>query len=182
MQERAHWWVLILTKRNVDRILQNSKGERKMERYITLIIILALLLSITGCVFQTRQDKVLASLGRYDSEQLWTHGGFQDYTDFGKYSYSSINIDQNSYFKKVSSPDIEIIHAFIDDFEKYIDAFRNNDPNDELALNYTFDCSSIDTGDYFYIYEGENYPKFGCYDVWIFDCQTKILYYFHNNI
>ena len=153
-----------------------------MKRLLLLALMTILVLTTTSCGIQTRQDKVLNSLGKYDSKQVWTHGEFQDYTDFGRYSYSSVSIDQNSYFQKVSTTDTETICAFIDNFEDWIDTLRNNDPHDKLVSNYTFDRSIIDTEDCFYIYEGENYPQFGCYDVWFFDSQTKILYYFHNNI
>ena len=153
-----------------------------MKRLFALVLSTIFALMITACGLQTREDKVLDSLGKYESKQVWTHGKFQDYTDFGKYSYPSISIDQNAYFQIVSAADIETIYDFIDDFERWIDAFRNNDPNDELVLNYSFDRSIVDTQDYFYIYEDENYRKYGCYDVWIFDTQTKMLYFFHNNI
>lgn len=153
-----------------------------MKRLALSILMIILTLTTTSCGIQTRQDEVLSSLGKYDSKQVWTHGEFQDYTDFGKYSYSSVSIDRNIYFQKVSTTDTQTICAFINNFEDWIDTFRNNDPNDELVSNYSFDRSIIDTEDYFYIYEGENYPQFGCYDVWFFDSQTKILYYFHNNI
>ena len=153
-----------------------------MKRLLRMVLVITLVFSATSCGIQTRQDKVLSSLGKYDSKQVWTHGEFQDYTDFGKYFYVSVSIDQNNYFQKVTSTDTETICSFIDDFEDWIDTFRNNDPKDELVLNYSFDRSIIDTEDFFYIYEGENYPQFGCYDVWLFDSQTKILYYFHNNI
>ena len=153
-----------------------------MKRLLLMVSIIALVFGATSCGIQTRQDKVLSSLGKYDSKQVWTHGEFQDYTDFGKYFYISVSIDQNNYFQKVTSTDTETICSFIDNFEDWIDTFRNNDPKDELVLNYSFDRSIIDTEDFFYIYEGENYPQFGCYDVWFFDSQTKILYYFHNNI
>jgi hypothetical protein len=125
---------------------------------------------------------VLNSLGRYESKQLWTHGEFQDYTDFGLYSYSSAKLNDNQYFKLVSETDIELLYAFVDNFEQWIETFRSNDPDDELVANYAFDRSLIDTEDYFYIYEGENYSKFGCYDMWIFNAQTYTLYYFHHNI
>lgn len=153
-----------------------------MKRLFLLALSIIFILMTTACGIQSRQDEVLYSLGRYESKQVWTHGEFQDYSDFGKYSYSSISIDQNPYFQIVLAADVDTIYTYIDNFEGWIDAYRNNDPNDELVINYSFDRSIIDTEDYFYIYEGENYPKYGCYDVWVFDVQTKVLYYFHNNI
>ena len=153
-----------------------------MRRLLLLAFAIILGLMTTSCSIQTRQEKVLNSLGKYDSKQIWTHGEFQDYTDFGKYSYASVSIDQNDYLKKVSTTDIETIYVFLDDFEDWIDTFRSNDPGGELVTNYTFDRSIVDTEDYFYIYEGEDDPRYGCYDVWFFDSQSNILYYFHNNI
>ena len=153
-----------------------------MKRLISNTLLIFVVCVIASCSILTRQGRVLNSLGKYDSKQFWTHGGFQDYTDFGKYSYSSVKIDRNKYFKKVSSNDVETIYAFIDNYEEWIDDIRSNDPDDELVSNYSFDRDCIDTEDYFYIYENEEYSKFGCYDVWIFDSQSMSLYYFYNNI
>lgn len=153
-----------------------------MKRFVCLFVAFLLLLSATGCTMETRQDKVVNSLGQYESKQVWTHGEFQDYTDFGLYSYSSAKIVDNPYFKAVSETDIALIYEFVDNFEKWIESFCKNNPSDELVVNYAFDRSVIDTGDYFYIYEKENYSRFSCYDIWIFDIQTNILYYFHHNI
>ena len=129
-----------------------------MKRLLLTALIITLVLGVTSCGIKTRQDEVLSSLGKYDSKQVWTRGEFQDYTEFGKYFYSSVSIDQNNYFQKVISTDTETICSFIDNFEDWIDTFRNSDPKDELVLNYSFDRSIIDTEDFFYIYEGENYP------------------------
>ena len=83
----------------------------------------------------------------------------------------------------VSEADIEIINSFVENFEGWINTFASNASTDELVVNYSFDRTFIDTNDYFYIYEDEeNYRKFGCYDLWLFDSQTNVLYYFHNNI
>lgn len=153
-----------------------------MKRLTVLILALLMLLSATACSVQTRQNKILTSVGEYKSKQLWSHGEFQDYTDFGIYAFSAVNVEDNAYFSAVAVDDVETICAFIDNFEKWIETFKNNDPDDDLVLNYSFDRSAIDIDDYFYIYERENYPKYGCYDLYFFDTQTNKLYYFHNNI
>ena len=153
-----------------------------MRRLIVLALVLLFFLSISACSSISRQDEVLASVGRYENKQFWTHGGFQDYTDFGVYTFSAVKLNDNEYFSTVAEDDIETIGAFVDNFENWVDAIKRNAPYDELVLNYSFDCSIIDTDDYFYIYEKENYPKYGCYDLWFFDTQTNNLYYFHNNI
>ena len=156
-----------------------------MKRLFFLIfVIISVPIAVFCLVFslvETRQEKVLDSLGSYETERIWSHG-YQDVTEFGMYSYASVKIDNHQYFTAISETDIETICTFIDDFEEWIDAIEHNDPNDELVLNYAFDRSMIDTNDYFYIYEAENIQKFHNYDVWFFDSQTKVLYYFHNNI
>ncbi len=164
------------------RILSNSKGEYEMKRIALLFLVCLIFLFSIACSVQTRQNEVLNSVGKYDSKQFWTHGGFQDYTDFGIYVFSSAGLDNNQYFSPVSVGDVEKIGSFVDNFEGWIKTFQKNNPNDELVLNYVFDRSIIDVEDYFYIYEGENYPQYGCYDLWLFDTQTNVLYYFHNNI
>ena len=52
----------------------------------------------------------------------------------------------------------------------------------DVEAGYDFDISEIEEGDYFYIETDEFYDEFGCYDVYYFDMETEILYYFHNNI
>lgn len=153
-----------------------------MKRSLQLIFIVLVLLLTSACSVYTRQDKALRSVGEYECMGFWTHGGFQDYTDFGIYVYSSASCNRNQYFTAVSEDDIEIIGLFVDNFDNWIDTFQNGNPADELVVNYAFDRSIMDTDDYFYIYEGEGYSKFGCYDLYLFDSQTNVLYYFHNNI
>ena len=157
-----------------------------MKRILVLMFTFLLLifsLPIVSSFFvETRQDTLLSSLGKYENRKFWSHGDFQDYTDFGIYTYKSINLSESEYFKTVSENDFATISSFIDNFENWVDSISKNSPNDELVLNYDFDRSIIDTTDFFYIYEDKNYAKFGCYDVWFFDSQTMTLYYFHNNI
>ena len=153
-----------------------------MKRLSLMFCLLTLLISMVACGFQTREDKVLASLGKYESEQFWTSGEFQDYTDFGVYTYDSVDIEKSKCFTKASESNIKILCAYVDDFERWISASSDQDSPDSLARNYTFDRSIMDTEDYFYKYEKDSHSKFECYDVWFFDSQTKTLYYFHNNI
>ena len=152
-----------------------------MKRVVSVVLVLALLLFLPSC---TRQNKVLRSVGACESEQFWTHGTFQDYTDFGVYTFSSdADLSRNRYFAAVTEEDVETIELFLSDFEMMVDSIKENDPADELAVNYTFDHGMIDTEDFFYIYDDDRYPmEFMCYDVWFFDTQTNTLYYFHDNI
>ncbi len=139
-------------------------------------------LLLTACGVETRQEQVLSSLGRWDSKSFYTSGGFQDYTDFAVYAYSAAELTDNPYFSPLTGEDMEALTAFLDDFEHWLEVIRGSHPGNEVVVNYAFDRSSLDTGDYFYLYEDEAYPKFGCYDLWFFDSQSGMLYYFHSNI
>ena len=153
-----------------------------MKRFFLLSIVAALLLTMSACGLESRQDQVLNSLGRLDSKEFYTSGGFQDYTDHGKYTYSDAAPESSPYFNPITPADREILWTFLDNFENWIDTIGYSDPTNEVVVQYAFDRSIVDDKDYFYIYEGENYPKFGCYDIWIFDTQANTLYYFHSNI
>ena len=147
-----------------------------------LIILIALTLMLSACTGPTRQDDVLFTLGHYEFHHFYTSGGFQDYTDFAMYTYAAVDLEDNPYFAPLDEGDLEIMSAFLDDFESWIDAIRRSDPQNEVVVNYAFDRSMMDAGDWFYIYEDPDYSKFGCYDIWFLDSQTNVLYYFHNNI
>ena len=150
-----------------------------------VLVCVVLLLSITSCaVFE---DKVIASLGEYDKEDFFTSGGFQDYTDYAKYYYTSIDMEGNKYFKKVTESDFTAINTHLDDFESWIENIRDGEPSNEVAVHYDFDRSIIDTEDYLYIDSEEHTWDDGStslvrYNVYLFDTQTQVLYYFHNNI
>lgn len=151
-----------------------------MKRTFILTLILVFVLSISACSFS--QDKVLNSLGEFSSKEVYTHGDFQDYTDYGKYSYKAVDFTDNTYFRNFTENDREQLANYIDDFEGWVTLFKENDPTDELAVNYDFDSSIISEEDYLYIYTDPDYPQFGNYRVYFFDTASSTLYYFHKNI
>ncbi len=153
-----------------------------MKRFLAFLLAAVLFFSVTGCGIESRAEQVRSSLGSCERIAFYTSGGFQDYTDFGMYTCFAANLENNPYFTPFTSSDREMLWAFLDDFEGWVDTIGHSDPRNEVVVHYAFDRSIVDTGDWFYIYEGENYPKFGCYDIWFLDSQTNILYYFHNNI
>lgn len=152
-----------------------------MKRFRLLSAILSVVL-LAACGVETRQDKVLSSLGQYEFHHFYTSGGFQDYTDFAVYAYPAAELEDNPYFAPLTGEDTETLTAFLDDFENWIEVIRDSDPGNEVAVHYAFDRAILGAGDWFYLYEDEAYPKFGCYDLWFFDSQSKMLYYFHSNI
>ena len=149
-----------------------------------LVLVLLLLLLFTSC--HTGNDKVAKSIGKYDKEEFYSCGGPQDYTDYAKYYYSSVNFENNQYFSRVTQNDIEAFNQYVTDFEDWLDA---HDQSDMVVKKYDLDRNIIDESDYIYIYDkmgepiGESeYEQFEHYDVYLFDTQSSILYYFHNNI
>ena len=155
------------------------------KQIVGVLVCVVFLLSITSCtVFE---DKAIASLGEYEKEEFFTSGGFQDYTDYAKYYYTSIDVESNKYFEKITEADLTAINTHLDDFEGWIETIRDSDPSNEVVVNYDFDRGIVDTEDYFYIDSEEHTWEDGStsltrYNIYIFDTQTQVLYYFHNNI
>ena len=157
-----------------------------MKKQIALVLVcVVLLLSISSCAVP--EDAVIASLGKYEKNEFFTSGGFQDYTDYAKYYFTSANIVENKYLNKVQETDFVIINTHLDDFEGWIEAIRNSEPSNEVVVNYDFDRGIIDTEDLFYIDSEEHtwsdgHTSLVRYNIYLFDSQTQVLYYFHNNI
>ena len=156
-----------------------------MKKLIVFCCLLVLILSLTACL--APEDPVIASLGEYDAYVFYSDGEFQDYTDYGKYEYSYAKIRSNDYFTKIQPADLQVIQKHLDDYEKWIMTIREGAPECELVVNYDFDRAIIDTEDYFYITSEKHTWSSGQtslvnYDLYFFDAQTLVLYYFHNNI
>lgn len=151
-----------------------------MKKLAAALFSLVLVVSLAGCSIP--KDDVLDSLGKYESKQFFTSGGFQDFTDYAKYCFDSVDFSDNSYFQIITESSRENLEAHIDDFEKWVQAVSDTDADNEVVVNYDFDRSVISDSDYIYIYDDPDYPEFGNYNVYYFDVETNILYYFHNNI
>ena len=163
-----------------------------MKKFFIIIsaVVLGFVLLLTSIFFgflYFQQESVIASLPDYESNEFYTNDGFQDYTDYAKYIYDNITIQDlksSEYFTITTADDVEEILSYIDDFEGWVEVCGG-----ELQENYDFDKSIVSEGDFFYIEtkEGEpigqrTYRKFENYDVYYFDVDAQILYYFHNNI
>ena len=157
-----------------------------MKKQIVVVLVCFLfLLSITSCAVP--EDKVIASLGEYEKKEFFTSGGFQDYTVYAKYYFNSANAKENQYLNKIQDADFAIINTHLDDFEGWIETIKNSKPSSEVVVNYDFDREIIDTEDYFYIDAEEHtwsdgHTSLVKYNIYLFDTQTQVLYYFHNNI
>ena len=155
-----------------------------MKKLVSLLLTLILLLGICAC---SDSDTVIASLPKYSKEVLYTDGGFQDFTDYGKYFYESVTaqeLEASEYFTAAAEEDVEEILSYIDDFENWVEA-----ADEKLRDGYDFDKAIVSEGDFFCIItkDGEPigdgaYGKFDDYTVYYFDLDAQILYYFHSNI
>lgn len=159
----------------------------KFIRNIMLCIcFFAVVISLSAC--KAPEDKVLMSLGEYKNNEYYTEGEFQDYTDYAKYYYDFVDFTENEYFNKIRESDLTKINELLADFELWIEIYRENDSSLEIVVNYDFDRSIIDSEDYIYI-DSEKFTTtwddgtttLANYDIYFYDTQTQILYYFHNN-
>jgi len=160
-----------------------------MKRTLLLTLICALLL--TGCALLPgySEDKLFAYMPEHETKEFYTNGTFQDYTDYGIYTYKPFDYEQafsGTRFSKAASADCIELLSYIDDFESWVAVA---DENNELYRHYNFDRSIISEGDYLHIYDKEGEPigksyyrKFANYSIYFFDSESYTMYYFHNNI
>ncbi len=155
-----------------------------IKKIIAVVCLFIFVLSLASCV--APEDKVVVSLGEYENRDFFTSGGFQDYTDYAKYYYSSTKVAGNKYLKKIQEADFNAINKYLDNFEEVLESLKGDEPSSEVVVNYDFNREIIDTEDYIYIESEErtwgDHTVLGRYNVYFLDTQTHILYYFHNNI
>lgn len=153
----------------------------------SLILLLVFFMIFYGFIlyFEYQEDRIPKSLGNYKSKQSWVSEPSQDINEFRTYTYSSAKPENSEYFSRLSQHDNAKLKGFITNFEGRIGFYESRDltsQDKKLLEHYNFDRSIIDGEDYFYIrLEYEDKPYWN-YDVWFFDSQTNILYYFHSNI
>lgn len=166
-----------------------------MKRFFSIvlstILFISLLLVGMVCVFSlvfVPSNPVLESLPDFTEKEVFSSDGFQDITVYAKYHYYAIAptvLEGNEYFQPVTDADLSELLSYLEDFEKWV-ALDSTFP----SKGYDFNKSTLNPGDFFYIqsrYAGTHpehgsEDKFWNYDVYYFDLDTGILYYFHNNI
>ena len=158
---------------------------RKAGKLVLLILVSLLCLTLVSCGYPG--DDVRYSIGNYTHCEWYSSGGFQDYTDYGKFYYDSVDFTKNRYFHKMETSDIAVLTEHLDDFEGWIALYRKDEPSMELVVQYDFDRSIIDCEDFLYI-ESELHTwhdgrtSLVNYNIHFFDTQSNTLYYFHSNI
>ena len=150
--------------------------------FVLVIVLCVTVLTLIGLViFLAPKDPVLGALPRWESKEYYTCGGFQDSTDYAKYTYriGKDQLEETGVLHPVKEDNIPDILAYVENFEKWVrtcDDFPKDD--------YDFDKSRIGVGDYFFILNqfGESGKAFWNYNLYYFDVDAGILYYFHNTI
>ena len=155
---------------------------KKVFALIMVVLIFGIVLS--SCVIPA--NEILGPLGKYKEHEIYSQGEFQDYTEYAKYYYDSVDFTDNKIFSKIQQADLDNLNEHLDDFESCIASYRENDETREIVVNYDFDRSLIDCEDYLYIdsekHTDNGYTVFVYYHIYFFDTQTNMLYYFYNNI
>ena len=147
-----------------------------------ILLILNIILTIVGIYFFKQNVFNEIPKGYTAKEEYFDKNGFQDYTDFAKYTYSNKEIiTNNKQYRKITEKNINEIKGYFEDFYKWMDA--------ENRLNeYKFDINIINEEDYVMIKTKEGkkvgnlqYGKYDNYSVYLFDSETLTLYYIHSN-
>ena len=131
------------------------------------------------------EDLIIASLPKYESSDCYYSEGFQDFTNYCKYYFPNNDeileaLKVNRYLKPVTGDDVEEIKSYFENFKSWVEFQEYKD-------KYDFRDECIDTEDYFYIDSEEHtwsdgHTSLVKYNIYLFDTQTQVLYYFHNNI
>lgn len=143
-----------------------------------ILIIITLILLLTGCngTMNTEIPK-----GYISKTEYYYKDSIQDHTDYAKYVYDKIIVENDNNYKLVQD-DIDNIKSYFNDFKSVMES-------EERLNEYDFDINSITENDYVRIITKEGTPigdstygKFDNYSVYLFDSETLTLYYIHNNI
>lgn len=146
------------------------------KRLVMLVTFFFLVVFMAGCF--SPADSVGIPKGYIEKEEYYDKDGFQDYTDYAKYIYSSkdIIVNDDKYFE-IKEEDISNIKGYFQNFSELMEA---NKRLDEKIINEG-DYARIETK------EGEKigdskYQKYDNYSIYFFDMETLTLYYIHYNI
>lgn len=162
---------------------------KKILSFVSILIVSVLCLG--GCFLPfsaddtISQSDVIESLGEYSDEEYYTNGGLRDYAAYAKYKYEEPQLENNPYLKPITEEALAEFMGYIENFEKWVVASGEGDPDNELFRCYDFNDSLITEDDYVFIEnrkstDDEVLGNFN-YNLYLFDMGTNTLYYFHNN-
>lgn len=147
---------------------------------LSLVAAMTIMILLMTVIFSS-EDSVLDSLPKYEKKEFYSSGGFQDFTDYAKYTYrvTESELAECESLRLVTEEDIPMILEYVESFESAIEVSQ-----DFPREAYDFDKSLILAGDYFYIYNHYDEPEkaFWFYKLYYFDLDAGICYYFRFNI
>ncbi|MBR5342456.1 MAG: hypothetical protein IK149_01015 [Oscillospiraceae bacterium] len=114
--------------------------------------------------------------GFVSKEEHFDKNGFQDFTDYCKYSYpDSLSFEQDPQYRMLTEGDLEEVRGYFDDFSKWM-------KTEHRLEEYDFDESCISEGDFAKIESEYGHGhKYYIYTVYFFDTDSCTLYYIHEN-
>ena len=174
-----------VTKR-VHKINENLKDPDipSKRSILSLLIKVVLIIAVIygfGYMFVSDDIKAVDSIGSYEECGYYTSGGFIDYADYAKYFYAEADFEENEYFVQMTADKKTELQKYVEDFELRVEAIRFSDPENELVTGYDFDASVISSDDFIYIRNYYEDNPMADYDIYFFDSESMILYYFNNN-
>ena len=147
-------------------------------KHPSIIIIIALVCFLGSC--STLKDSRILR-GYTSFEEHYEKESWQDYTDYAEYYYgdnASKIFENNHKYKRVTTLDVPELKSFFEDYSQAI-VFREG-----YEVWFDFDYKKqVKENDYFIL--EMRYPSFGKYDdydIYYFDAERSILYFFHTNI
>lgn len=160
---------------------------------IAAMVIIPLGLIVMGLIWNgnsVSMPKALASLPAYESREYWISDGFQDYTAYGKYRYAAPLTDdtlQAADFLPVDEGTVEKLNVYVEDCAGWVALYAENESQPHLVEAYDFDVQIITPGDYYHLRSDEKTFEDGrhvlySYNLYLYDAETAIIYYLHNNI
>lgn len=151
-----------------------------------LIVILTMFL-LSSCTSTPNTENISmttshkAILEGYDSCDEHWDDGFRDYTDYCVYYYNE-NYDDafanSEYYSELTENDIAELLVFLEDFEGWVACFEGYEEWYGFIPN-----EQVEAGDYFKLDKKSSVAnnKFENYDIYYYDVDQHILYFFHSN-
>ena len=158
-----------------------KKIVKTLAAIVLSVVVATLIMAVVFGAFLLPKDPVIKALPRYDKKEFYSSGGFQDFTDYAKYTYRITESDlaECESLRPVTEEDIPTIMKYVEHFEGCVNICQ-----DFPSESYDFDKSAISAGDYFFLYNHDEEPEkaFWFYKLYYFDLDAGILYYFRFNI
>lgn len=151
-----------------------------MKRMSVFICAMVIVFALSACFLF--QDKIIRSVGKPISEQLYTHGEFQDYTDYGEYKFDEVDLSDNSYFTRITDDNKQKVLKYIAYYEDIVEMYGLMDASDDIATHYSFERDFITNDDYFCIVDNSKFIEFENFELYYFDSKSSTLYYYHTNL